>query len=391
MKASFKKSDIIPALERAVSIAGKRTNFAISQCILLEASNEGLTLTANNLDASYQTSVKAAVTEPGEIAIDAKRFHDIMKTGPDGGIQMHDVENRWIEITFSTGKAEFHVVSLDPEEFPDSTELAETPVPVSAALLGRELSRACLISPPPDDNRAHIQGVCLDWTGREGAEKGKEPLLPGGEKPETPMMSVQSTDGARLSAGFVPCPNDPHVGGQYPWILAKDSASTLARMLEGREGNCQLAIGDRHMFVEIDGEKFGARLLEGDWPTCAAIMGIEMDKAVEIASGPLVECCRRMGIMATEKYKGTIWDFDDGRLTVAATNPDLGESREELAVEYDGEAVETGLNQTFVQAAVKACGGETVKIEFADSSRPFRFINPARPADFTCLIMPMQI
>src|SRR6056297_2819645 len=123
MKASFKKADIIPALERAVSIAGKRTNFAISQCILISAGEDGLTLTANNLDASYQTNVTSEVTEPGEVAIDAKRLHDIIKTGPDGRIEMDDVEMRWIKITFSIGKAEFHVVSLDPEEFPDSTEL----------------------------------------------------------------------------------------------------------------------------------------------------------------------------------------------------------------------------------------------------------------------------
>jgi DNA polymerase-3 subunit beta len=48
---------------------------------------------------------------------------------------------------------------------------------------------------------------------------------------------------------------------------------------------------------------------------------------------------RRMSILSTDKYKGVIFDFSEDRLLVSATNPDMGESKEEVAVEYDGEPV----------------------------------------------------
>ena len=69
--------NFINIVNKAVS---SRTTLPILECILLTADQRGFTMTANNLELGIQTApIDADVLEKGEIAIEAKIFHEIIR------------------------------------------------------------------------------------------------------------------------------------------------------------------------------------------------------------------------------------------------------------------------------------------------------------------------
>ncbi|MFP4033779.1 MAG: DNA polymerase III subunit beta, partial [Desulfococcaceae bacterium] len=123
MKFSVNKTDIRNVLARLQGLTGRRTNFAITETVLLDAADGTLRMTATDLETGFEGSYPAVVEEPGVIAVSGRKLHEIVKDFPSELIRVEEVENRWIEI--GDQRVEFHLVGLDPEEFPDMPVVAD--------------------------------------------------------------------------------------------------------------------------------------------------------------------------------------------------------------------------------------------------------------------------
>jgi DNA polymerase-3 subunit beta len=75
---------------------------------------------------------------------------------------------------------------------------------------------------------------------------------------------------------------------------------------------------------------------------------------------------------------------------LTASNPDLGEAQEELAVNYTGEALTTGFNARYLLEALGVADGEELTMELKDGLSPC-VIRESGHNDFLCVIMPMRI
>ena len=56
---------------------------------------------------------------------------------------------------------------------------------------------------------------------------------------------------------------------------------------------------------------------------------------------------KRMSILSSENYKGVIFKFSKDKLVITSTNPDIGESKEEMEIAFEGETMEMAFNPRF--------------------------------------------
>jgi DNA polymerase-3 subunit beta len=77
-------------------------------------------------------------------------------------------------------------------------------------------------------------------------------------------------------------------------------------------------------------------------------------------------------------------------LRIQANNPDQEEARDELEVEYRGEAMEIGFNVNYLLDALAAVGGEQVEVGFVDSSSSCLISCPGEPGA-KYVVMPMRL
>ena len=83
MKLSFEKSTLLNAINIVMKAVPSRTTMPILECILVDASDEEIKLTANDMELGIETKVKGNILEQGKIAIDAKLFSEIIRKLPD--------------------------------------------------------------------------------------------------------------------------------------------------------------------------------------------------------------------------------------------------------------------------------------------------------------------
>ena len=70
----------VNTVSKAVS---NKTTMDILQCILIEAYDDCIKLTANDTELGIETVIQGTIIEPGKIALEAKIFSEIIKKIPD--------------------------------------------------------------------------------------------------------------------------------------------------------------------------------------------------------------------------------------------------------------------------------------------------------------------
>ena len=90
------------------------------------------------------------------------------------------------------------------------------------------------------------------------------------------------------------------------------------------------------------------RLIDGEFPDYNQVLPKKKGTLVEVSSGLLTQALRRASLMVTDKGKGVRLDFQKNVLRVSSSSPELGESSEELEVDYKGENLSIGFNARYL-------------------------------------------
>ncbi len=77
-------------------------------------------------------------------------------------------------------------------------------------------------------------------------------------------------------------------------------------------------------------------------------------------------------------------------LALSANNPDLGEAREELDVDYAGEPMKIGFNFRYLLDVMSVLSDEKLEIELTDELSP-GVVHGAGAEGYRAVIMPMRI
>ena len=104
----------------------------------------------------------------------------------------------------------------------------------------------------------------------------------------------------------------------------------------------------------------------------------------------LLASLQRAAILTSEKFKGVRLNFDPGTLRIASSNAEQEEAKEELEIDYNGDAIEIGFNVTYLMDALLNIGQEMVKLELHDSQASALLTVPEQPG-FKYVVMPMRI
>jgi DNA polymerase-3 subunit beta len=99
---------------------------------------------------------------------------------------------------------------------------------------------------------------------------------------------------------------------------------------------------------------------------------------------------RKMIILTSESYRGVKITLEDNKMEFVSINPDLGDVRDVIDVEYSNERLELGFNSKYFMDVLQAMDSEIIEIGFIDNSSPCLF-NGKDDIGFLGLVMPMRI
>ncbi len=373
MKLSVEKKDLLNVIARAQNIVEKRNTMPILVNVLLDAKDGVLRAFATDLEVSLTDQIEAQVQAPGRVAVSAKSLFEIIKELPDGPIQMERRENNWLRI--SQKRAVFNIVGISPDEYPVFPTLTTKEfVKIDAKVL-LEMIEKTIYSVSTDETRYHLNGVFLE-------------VKPDGDGANYRMVA---TDGHRLSMieRKLPISGAGHLQAQGV-IVPRKGLHEMRKLLESVDNTVELAIEGSQLVVRLTSTLLMIRLIEGKYPNYQQLIPQGFKEFFLVPREALLSSLKRVSLLSNAKSKGVTFSVASGKMEITSNNPELGDAKEEIEVDFKGKDLKIGFNARYMLDVLQSMHDDIVRVELNDQLSP-GLVRPQDDPSYTCVVMPMRI
>jgi DNA polymerase-3 subunit beta len=362
----------VDVLAKIQGLTSRRSSLAITECIRIKASDTYIHLTATDLETCFEGRLPAIVQTPGTIAISARRLYEIAKEFPSDDVLIDETENRWINI--GNLKVHYHLMGMNADDFPETpTFEAVDMFAVSAADLKKMIDKSIVISGIGEDKKAHINGVLFERVTQA------QPF----------RLRMISTDGSRLSKFDLVLPPEATVPKGESVLIPKKGLHEVSKFL-GVSGAVQVGVQGSYFIIQGTDETLAVRMLEGQFPKYEEIVFREQGYGIQVDKDLFHNMLKRMSILCTDNYRAAIFTFNDGLLAINATNPDIGESKEDMAIEYQGDKIEAAFNPKFFIEALNGVDDKKIMLNIISDNKPC-LIDGIEDKSYVSAVMPMRV
>jgi DNA polymerase-3 subunit beta len=371
MELTVAKADLQKELQLCQGVVEKRSTIPILSNVLLRAADDRLQIAATDLDVTIVSSCAATIKTPGGVTIEAKRFLDIVRSMPDDDVRLTIQDND--QLLIESGSAKFRLNTLPAEDYPT--------LPTVDVSKGHSIDLA--------DLKTMVEKVIFAITHEETRFQLNGALL----KVHSDKLEMVATDGHRMA--LVNFPQLAEKGDEGLTILVPRKAlHELLRLEADEEGKMLFGTSENHIFFLAGDRKLMARMIDVNFPNYMEVIARDNDRKVLVDRGRLLDSIRRVSLVANERTRAVRFDFAPGKLTVSSTNPELGDARETVPIDYSGQPFFVGLNAAYVTDFLSAVDTNAVSLELKDENsqcigRPSAGENV--PYDYVYVVMPMRI
>ena len=380
MDFTIKKNIFLDVLSKVQGLTGRKTNLAITTNVLIKAEGSQITVVATDLETGFEGHYSAAIKKEGLVALNARKVFEIVREFPDEQIRIHEAENFWIKIGRDKDTAviekqvEFNLAGMNPEDFPDIPEIKEVKFfEIDSVALNKMIERTIIITASPDDKRAHFIGIYLEII----------------EKEDNKVLRMVSTDGSRLSTAENTYDKNDEIPIDKNILIPKKGINEVTKFLDTKK-MVKIGVKDNNFIIQKEAEKIIIRLLEGEFPDYIDITTKKDVNTIKMDKNLFLMMLKRMSILSSNDYKGVIFSFDKDKLKIDSTNPEIGESKEDMVINYSGEHVEAMFNPRFFIETINVIDDENILLSISSGEKPC-LIEPEKDKTYLSVIMPMKI
>lgn len=365
MELKIARDVFLEGLSKTQGVVERKNTMPVLSNVLLDADKTGLKISATDLEVAVVVQVQAQVSTPGRITVPSKHLTDIVRELSASEIKILLKENDRLEI--KAGSSVFNIPGLSAKEFPTLPKVENKSTEVDCArfkLMIEKTAPAMSL----DDTRQNLAGIYMK-------------SLEGGR------FCMVATDGHRL------CKTEQSLNidsdKSFAVIVPRKGVAEL-RKIVSQEGSFELAIGEKNLFARKGNETLFVRLIEGEFPDYERVIPQKNDKMVMVPREPFMGALRRVSLLSSERSRAVVISFTPGHLDVFIDNPDLGEAREELDVEYKGEKMNVGFNAKYFLDILTVMNDEKLILALQSDLAPC-MIKSEKDFGFLAVIMPMRI
>jgi DNA polymerase-3 subunit beta len=347
MKISCDREQLLQAFQTVAAVAPSRSPKPILQNVKLDVTPDGASLTATDLEVGIRHAVGGVdVQAPGSVVLPVTRFGSILRESADQTIHIESDGNG---ATIRGERSRFQLPAENPAEFPPVGGFEETSYFEVPARLLRELIRRTVFATDNESSRYALGGVKLEF--------------------DADMVTAIGTDGRRLAkmVGPVTKQGEP-AAVQQNTIVPTRAMQLIERAIAPTDTEVQLAIRGSEFIVHSPRATISARLLEGRFPEWRKVFPERgVGQQIELAAGPTHAAVRQAAIVTSEESRGIDFTFGDGSLVLAGKAAEVGQSRVELPIGYDGPEITITLDPRFVIDFLKVLDSDkTFTLELKD-------------------------
>ncbi|WP_019157227.1 DNA polymerase III subunit beta [Robertmurraya massiliosenegalensis] len=376
MRFIIQRDRLVQSVQDVMKAVTSRTTIPILTGIKIVADDEGVTLTGSDSDISIESFIPreeegdeiVEIKEKGAIVLQAKFFSEIVKKLPTDFVEM-EVQNQ-LQIVIRSGKSEFNLNGLDPDEYPRLPQVEEEDAFKIPTDLLKALIRQTVFAVSTSETRPVLTGV--NW------------------KVENGELICIATDSHRLALrkAKIEIESDK----MFNVVIPGKSLNELSKILDDNNELVDIVITENQVLFKAKHLLFFSRLLEGNYPDTSRLIPAENKTEVIVNTKDFLHAIDRASLLAREGRNNVVRlaTLENKGIEISSNTPEIGKVIEELIAQtIDGEELKISFSAKYVMDALKTLEGHEIKISFTGAMRPF-LIRPLNDDSILQLILPVR-
>lgn len=364
MKFSCAKDVFLEAVLTTSKAASPKSTIPALEGILLELSDNSLTMTGYNLEIGIRTVVAVNNGEDGSIVISAKTLSDFVRKMPSGELEIVVESNNSASI--KNGRTKMSIMCMNAEEYPTVPQASiENGIVMQQKTLRSMITQtkyACAVA----DTKPVLMGCLFEIKDN--------------------VLSVVGMDGLRIAVR-----QEPLTFENTKIIVPAKSLEELSRLLSDSDDEVTVSVERNQVSFKFGKYTMISRIINGDFFDFHKHITSDSTNSIEINCSQMIETLERGMLVISEKVKLPLrCEFSADTLKLSCVTA-LGSYEDQISVKYSGEPFTIGLNTKFLLDAFKASECSDVRFVLTGKSIEPVLILPKEGKEFTFLIMPMRL
>lgn len=331
---TVERAHLVAALSTVARVIESRNTYPILANVHLSVAGDRLTVRGTDLDIEITTSIPATGTLPTTTA-PAKTLLDIAKKFPAGAEIALNLDDQTLIV--KSGKSRFKLGVLPAEGFP---ELKSDDFGDAFALDLEALFEPVRFAISNEETRFWLCGIYL-----LGAND---------------QLTAVATDGHRLAKHVLP--------GDWPEFKGIIVPAKTVGVVPS--GQVKVAAGSTKIRIEHGDTVIISKLIEGTYPDYERVIPRNNELALTADRAALLASTDRVATVASDRSGGVIKLTMEPGVVALTVRGDTDSASDEVAVDYSGPPVESGVSARYLREMLSAVSGSSVQLAFGEALGP---------------------
>lgn len=367
MKIQVLRENIKPILNALVSIAPKKSTLPVLQNILIQADDDGIRVSATDLEIAATMRVGGKVLQDGAITLPAPMLNDFVNDLQNGVITIETDETERAHI--SLGKSRATIAGIEADEYPNLPALdAPALTGIDGDAFKSAISRVVFCT-SSETARPILTGVHL--------------LI------SDTLVMLEAADGFRYSQANIELPEPGNYGNfivpanamrKLAALITPDDAVEIISLDEGNR------VGFRFGSVQIV-----SRTIAGTFPDVASIMPAHHDSNLVLNTAEIARMVKLANPFHTES-QALYLDYDGAdALEVRTRVTESGVFDGTLEGVFSGIQTSVAVSNKFLGEALAVAGSSQVSIRACNEIKPVVIRRTGDEGSWLHLLVPMTV
>lgn len=353
-------------VSRAVS---SRTTLPILNNVLMQTSEQGLQLTATNLEIGIRQLIPAEVQEEGGITVPARLLTDFVSSHPNEPLSMA-LDRKTQSLSLKSAKFDASIRGIDPADFPPVPSGGEgRKVKIDQAEL-RDAIEQTVIAASSDEGRPVLTGVYVQLNGARA--------------------TLAATDGHRLAVKTLEVTGD--AGEADTVVIPARALTELSRILRAGGEPIDLTVGPQknQVYFKTGDVELMSRLIEGTYPNYQQVIPSQSTTTITAKTQDLLFTTRMVSLFSKDAANVIKFKTEGQKLTLTANTSEVGQNVADVEAKVEGQDLQVAFNSKYLLDVLAILGTEEVQLGFTGPLNP-GIVRPVGKDDYLYIIMPVRV
>ena len=348
MKLTFQKDDLLNGINIVLKAVPSKTTMPILECILIDASDNQIKLTANDMELGIETKVEGSILSKGKIALDAKLLSEIIRKLSGGESDITIESDDKYNTTITCDNSVFHIQGKNGDEFSYLPFIEKDHFICLSQFTLKEVIRQTLFSISVNDSNKMMAGELLEV--------------------KDDFLKVVSLDGHRISIRNIQLKE--HYDN-HKVIVPGKTLSEISKILTGdNEKEVLIYFSKNHILFEFDDTVVVSRLIDGEYFKIDHMLSSDYETRVKLNKRDFMDNIDRAMILIRDSdRKPIIMNVEDNNVNMKVKSA-FGSMNANVPAHKSGKDIMIAFNPKFLLDALRVIDDEDVELYMMNPKSP---------------------